>query len=738
MTEIEILVEKAVDGDSEAYRKLYNLSRRQVYFTCLGLVKNTADAEDIMQETFFTVMIKLADLKEKDSFQAWVNRIAINKCKNFLNKRIDYSLEEKFEDSENEPEDEEITLPDEYIENEEKRKIIIGIIMESLSDVQRQVIIMYYYNEMTVAEISQELECPIGTVTYRLSSARKQIKKEVLKYEKVNNEHIHAVLPVPFLTSLLKAESGKVRMPEIDFSSITQAATGILATAGKTAQIITSKAIAAMTAVVIGGGGAGYYISTKLDEQLYDEKNKVHVLSDDEAVLTDFSETENIIGYNTGINTLMTNKTLSSVLSSDMVSGSMLSSATVKSSSSGVSVKKTSATSLIKTSATSTALRNVLSVLASAVSKTTVTSVTQTTDETTNKTTTSATVSTSTTSTTAVTTVTTVSAEPKLDIALADTHAAYIGIDGTLYAWGSNEYGQLGDGTTENQSEPVAIMEGTKFISVSTGKMNTAAIDEDGNLYVWGDNQCGQIGDDTLISSSTPVKVMENVSTISLGLRTTAAITEDGTLYTWGAEQSIDVDGSVIVGNITVPTAIMENVKYIDLCTNRYAAITEDGTLYTWGVDPILMVNGTLDYIITEPTKVSSDLKFQSVKLSETLSSALAEDGSLYMWGINSKGGIGDGTRVNRSSPVKTLENIQTIDLTNHHVGAITEDGQLYMWGYNAYGQLGDGTTEDSLSPKQIMAGTKFVDLNTVANYTMVVAEDGTEYAWGMDNYSSE
>lgn len=309
MSDIEKLVERAIGGDTDAYTELYKISRRQVYFTCLGLLKNETDADDLMQETFFTVMVKLPELKDKSSFQSWINRIAVNKCKNFLDKKTDFSYEEKFEETDNEPADEEITLPDEYIENEEKRKIIMNIIMNSLSDVQRQTIILYYYNQMTAAEIAEEMDCPLGTVTYRLSTSRKVIEKEVLKYEEISNECLHAVLPVPFLTMLLNAEEKsegiRLSLPDIDFSSALQTASNIssaatsavtsttLSTAIATVtQALGAKAIAAITAVVVGGGVTAYYISEKFEDAAPTEEYVYNGLLDEDTYFTNSNEKE--------------------------------------------------------------------------------------------------------------------------------------------------------------------------------------------------------------------------------------------------------------------------------------------------------------------------------------------------------------------------------------------------------------------------------------------------------------
>lgn len=261
MSDIEKIVTKAVKGDSSAYTHLYKLARTQVYFTCLGILKNAADAEDIMQETFFTAAVKLPSLSDRNSFQAWVNRIAVNKCKNYLVKKKPDLYNDSNEETENELPDEEITLPDEYIENKVKRKIIMDIIMDKLSDLQRQAVIMYYFDEMNLAEIAAEMNCPEGTVKSRLSSARKIIEKEILRYEKINQDRLHTVLPIPFLTQLLRAEAESIsKISKLDFSFISASAANaaqVTASSGEAVHSATSRIIAGITAVVLGGSVAG-------------------------------------------------------------------------------------------------------------------------------------------------------------------------------------------------------------------------------------------------------------------------------------------------------------------------------------------------------------------------------------------------------------------------------------------------------------------------------------------------
>lgn len=187
------LAEKAVSGDKSAFDKLYELSCRSIYLTCVGLLRNKSDIEDIMQETYLTAFEKLNTLSRHDKFIPWINRIAVNKCKNYLMKKPGLSLEEQNADVEALI-DEELTLPEDYLANKKKQKIIMDII-DNLPLAQKQVILLYYFSDMTVRKISEFTGAAESTVKYCLISARSKIKDEILKYEERTDDRLHAVLP---------------------------------------------------------------------------------------------------------------------------------------------------------------------------------------------------------------------------------------------------------------------------------------------------------------------------------------------------------------------------------------------------------------------------------------------------------------------------------------------------------------------------------------------------------------
>lgn len=280
MSDIEKYVEDAINGDSEAFARLYYLSKRQVYFTCLKFLKNEDDAQDITQEVYITVMKKLPTLTDKASFQAWVNRIAVNKCKNYLKARRDVSLDE-MQDEGNYPEiPDEDMLPEDYVMNAAKRRIVMDIMESMLSDIQYQTVIMFYFNNLSVAEIAEITESPVGTVTYRLNVARAKIKKGVLEYEEKNKDRLHAIVPIlPFLTRLLRAEAESIEVPNLlpEISVATEAeiaetiadtssATGTATKSAGFMSTVAGKVTAGIvTLAVVGGVGAGIAMNTSND-----------------------------------------------------------------------------------------------------------------------------------------------------------------------------------------------------------------------------------------------------------------------------------------------------------------------------------------------------------------------------------------------------------------------------------------------------------------------------------------
>ena len=251
------LVEKCRQGDTAAFEVLYNETKRSVYFTALRMLADEENAKDVMQDTFITAMEKLNDLEDGANFPKWVNSIAINKCRRYFRKPTVDSLDEQLEQG-YEIKDDENFIPDEYVSNEVKRKVIMDIITNVLSDVQRQTIIMYYYNEMSLEEISKVMNCSVKTVSSRLCSAREKIKEAVLIYEKKQGDRLHAIVPVPILTLILRMEAEKLSVPDIslNFNKPSQTSANMKISGGRSmskTMMIKTAAIVAVVGLTVGG-----------------------------------------------------------------------------------------------------------------------------------------------------------------------------------------------------------------------------------------------------------------------------------------------------------------------------------------------------------------------------------------------------------------------------------------------------------------------------------------------------
>lgn len=186
---ISHLVEKIKKGDNKSFEKLYKLTEREVWFTCISFLKNETTAQDIMQETYITAFLKIQSLEKSSQIRSWLNRIAVNKCKNYLKGKGEIQLDDEIFENQAIV-DERISIPEEYISDKAKREIILSIMQEVLSDVQYQTVIMHYFNEMTVDEIAEVFECSRGTVLSRLNYSRAKMKTAIEDYENKSGDKL--------------------------------------------------------------------------------------------------------------------------------------------------------------------------------------------------------------------------------------------------------------------------------------------------------------------------------------------------------------------------------------------------------------------------------------------------------------------------------------------------------------------------------------------------------------------
>lgn len=256
MKTIKELVLSAKNGNKKAFDKLYKLTSNDVWFTCVSLLKDEENAKDIMQETYITAFLKLDTLKDEEKFCGWLTAIATNKSKNKLKGKVEYQIDDEVLIAKTETD--ELMLPEEYINKAEKRKVILQIIEDTLSFNQYQVVLMFYFNELSIAEIAQALEISEGTVKSRLNSSRAKMKTAIEDYENKSGDKLHGVVVVPFFTTIFKEEAKSLAVPNITIKlpngqTLATSATKGIATGAKStvSSIVKATANATVKAKVI-------------------------------------------------------------------------------------------------------------------------------------------------------------------------------------------------------------------------------------------------------------------------------------------------------------------------------------------------------------------------------------------------------------------------------------------------------------------------------------------------------
>jgi len=323
---------------------------------------------------------------------------------------------------------------------------------------------------------------------------------------------------------------------------------------------------------------------------------------------------------------------------------------------------------------------------------------------------------------------------------------------GSLWAWGLNAQGQLGDNTLTSRSSPVQNMtSGKNWSSIAVSVRNTVGIKTDGTLWVWGDNNYGQMGNNLAAAGSyysSPVQTVAggtNWKQATTGQDAIAAVKTDGTIWGWGQNTSGQLgDGTLVAKSSPVQIAGGgNNWKQVAINYASGFAIKTDGTLWSWGAN----TNGQLG----DNTRVSKSSPIQiygggtnwktlfSNSNAGQYAGAIKTDGTLWMWGANGFGNLGTNNISSYSSPVQTVSggsNWKYLALGTRHTCAIKTDGTLWLWGSNTTGQLGTNDLVTVSSPVQTVAGGtnwKMVCPNSSTTYNMTAAikTDGTLWVWG-------
>ena len=281
-------------------------------------------------------------------------------------------------------------------------------------------------------------------------------------------------------------------------------------------------------------------------------------------------------------------------------------------------------------------------------------------------------------------------------VSTGSNHSLGIKADGTLWAWGDNDYGQLGNGTNIATNAPTQIGTSTNWQKIAAGLDYSLAIKTDGTLWAWGINWTGQLGDGTTNNKNIPTQIGSETKWVSVaaGENHTIAIKANGTLWTWGNNSDSQLGDGTITTKI-VPTQIgtATNWQSVAAGTRFSLAIKTNGTLWAWGDNASGQLGNGTNNDSTFPIQIGVENDWANIATGVSHSVGRKTNGILYTWGNNVHGQLGDGSTTNKNTPVAVYDQVQSIDAGGYHTVGTTLFGNMFRCGLNAYGQLGDGTT---------------------------------------------
>ena len=325
--------------------------------------------------------------------------------------------------------------------------------------------------------------------------------------------------------------------------------------------------------------------------------------------------------------------------------------------------------------------------------------------------------------------------------------------DGSVWAWGFNQFGELGDGTTTHRYTSVQVSGLTNVSSIATGRFHNLALKNDGTVWSWGHNRYGQLGDGTKYDKHAPVEVsgLTNVSGIAAGGDISLALKTDGTVWSWGKNDEGELgDGTINDSYTPVQVRGLTNVSSIITGYNQSFAFKNDGTVWAWGYNGNgLLGDGTTNDRYS-PVQVPNLTNVKAIVTGGFNSMALKEDGTVWTWGNNVFGQLGrEGTDANYTpTQVTGITNVISIAKGAFHSLVLKNDGTVWTWGSNGDGQLGKGADNNQArevsnlqptlstmdyrhTPVQVSGITNVAGIAAGDYHSLVLKSDGTLWAWG-------
>jgi alpha-tubulin suppressor-like RCC1 family protein len=288
--------------------------------------------------------------------------------------------------------------------------------------------------------------------------------------------------------------------------------------------------------------------------------------------------------------------------------------------------------------------------------------------------------------------------------------------DGTVWAWGSNSYGDIGNGDpvtgthADDHLYPV-MLPIINVIAIAAGDDYGMALRDDGTVWTWGSNNYGQlgnggaIGDNSYVTVPTEVAGLSDIKAIYAGPSNAVAVKSDGTIWVWGRRDRIlgEMMTDMKAGGISVPTLLFNNtdVKSMAIGDNHAVILKNNGTIWIWGDDWRGMLgNGSKNYLSASPDYTYTPIMVPGLSNVTAITAgiehtvALESNGTVWAWGGNEWGELGDGTQLDRNLPVMMpISNVTYITAGGLSTAILDKSGVVWTCGSGVNGELGDGSS---------------------------------------------
>lgn len=317
--------------------------------------------------------------------------------------------------------------------------------------------------------------------------------------------------------------------------------------------------------------------------------------------------------------------------------------------------------------------------------------------------------------------------------------------NGKLWAWGKNDHGQLGDGTTKDRNLPVLIDSISIWVQLATSNYHSLGIKADGTLWAWGSNQWGELGGGTKTDYTKPIQIGTDADwkTVCAAESQSLALKTDGSLWVWGSQLNLRNDQTRDI--LIAPKLLSAEKKWKSLSSGpeQTFALAEDGTIWAFGDNHRGWIGTGTSNNYPTPVQIGTDSDWVQLSAGFHFCLALKTDGSLWSWGSNNACQIGNPDRKDFMQPTRigTDWDWKTIAAGGAQSYGLKKDGSLWSWGNNYAGQLGRGHTTgeggsfDNCKSIKVGPDTTWINIAAGNYHAIGLKADGSLCSWGLNDH---